>query len=293
MRYEIRLTISYDYTDPADSGRHLLCLQPARLAAEQSVSLSDLKVEPKPDEWLARSDFFGNQMVEIAFHRPVSRTKFILRAGVDRFAQDQGLDMSPPVAALAREVAGYRGLDPWAPHHFTGASARVPVLPEVTAFARKATEGTATVLQAVEALGRAIHRDMKYDPEATTVDTPMSEAFAARHGVCQDFSHIMIAGLRGIGIPAGNVSGFLRTEPPKGKPRLEGADAMHAWVRAWCGFEMGWREYDPTNRMAAGQDHVVIARGRDYSDVAPIRGVMRTAGSQKSKQAVDVIPVVA
>ena len=132
---------------------------------------------------------------------------------------------------------------------------------------------------------------MKFDPKATTVDTPATEAFAKRHGVCQDFSHIMIACLRGIGIPAGYVSGFLRTLPPPGKPRLEGADAMHAWVRAWCGPEAGWIEFDPTNDKLAGEDHIVVAYGRDYSDVSPIKGTMRISGGQKSKQAVDVIPL--
>ncbi len=132
---------------------------------------------------------------------------------------------------------------------------------------------------------------MSYDPDATEVDTPMADAFMARHGVCQDFSHIMISGLRSLGIPAGYVSGFLRTMPPPGKPRLEGADAMHAWVRAWCGADAGWIEYDPTNAISAGQDHIVVARGRDYSDVSPIKGVLRASGRQHTDLSVDVIPL--
>jgi transglutaminase-like putative cysteine protease len=101
----------------------------------------------------------------------------------------------------------------------------------------------------------------------------------------------MIACLRGVGVPAGYVSGFLRTIPPKGKARLSGADAMHAWVRVWCGPEAGWVEYDPTNNLLVADDHIVIARGRDYSDVSPVKGVLRTAGSQVTKQAVDVVPL--
>ena len=102
---------------------------------------------------------------------------------------------------------------------------------------------------------------------------------------------MMIACLRGIGVPAGYVSGFLRTNPPPGQPRLEGADAMHAWVRAWCGWETGWIEFDPTNAVVAGTDHILVARGRDYGDVAPVKGVLRIAGAQKTEHAVDVIPV--
>src|SRR5438094_885579 len=104
---------------------------------------------------------------------------------------------------------------------------------------------------------------------------------------------IRIAGLRGLGIPAGYVSGFVRTIPPKGKPRLEGADAMHAWVKAWCGRDAGWQEFDPTNGMRACNDHITVGYGRDYSDVAPIVGVLKTTGGQVGEQAVDVVPVAA
>jgi len=99
----------------------------------------------------------------------------------------------------------------------------------------------------------------------------------------------MIAGLRGLGIPAGYVSGFLRTNPPAGQARLEGSDAMHAWVRVWCGQHMGWVEFDPTNAMIAGADHISIGKGRDYADVSPIVGVLRTHGSHETSQSVDVI----
>jgi len=148
-----------------------------------------------------------------------------------------------------------------------------------------------TTLQAVEAIGLAINRDMTFEPGSTQVNTPPEEAFARRRGVCQDFSHIMIGCLRAIGIPAGYVSGFLRTKPPEGKPRLEGADAMHAWVRAWYGPRIGWIEYDPTNGVRSGDQHIVVAYGRDYGDVAPVRGVVRISGAQKSSQAVDVVPL--
>jgi transglutaminase-like putative cysteine protease len=137
----------------------------------------------------------------------------------------------------------------------------------------------------------SIHRDFAYDKESTNVDTSPLEAFNLKRGVCQDFVHVMIAGLRGVGIPAGYVSGFLRTIPPKGKPRLEGADAMHAWVRVWCGLHSGWIELDPTNAMLAGTDHITIGYGRDYSDISPIIGVLRTSGRHETKQTVDVVRV--
>ncbi|MEZ5841108.1 MAG: transglutaminase family protein [Hyphomicrobiales bacterium] len=291
MLYDITLKISYEYAALADAGRHVLRLAPMDIPGEQRVIASNLDVVPKPHEWINRVDFFGNPVVEVAFDAPHGDMTFKVVARVDRMAVAQGLDMSPRLADLGRDVAGYLGVDAMAPHHFVGPSSRVPENTDIAAYAGRAVANAGTVREAVQALGLALHRDMKFDPKATTVDTPTAEAFANRHGVCQDFTHVMISGLRSLGVPAGYVSGFLRTIPPKGKPRLEGADAMHAWVRAWCGFEAGWLEYDPTNAMWVGTDHVVIARGRDYFDVAPVKGVMRTAGPQKSKQSVDVKPL--
>jgi transglutaminase-like putative cysteine protease len=143
---------------------------------------------------------------------------------------------------------------------------------------------------ACELMGR-VRRDFRYDPEATEVSTPIREAFAQRHGVCQDFAHIMIAGLRGLGLPAAYVSGYLRTIPPPGQPRLEGADATHAWVMIWCGPETGWIGLDPTNDLIVGDDHIITATGRDYADVSPLDGVLVGPGSQKLDVKVDVIPV--
>ena len=119
-----------------------------------------------------------------------------------------------------------------------------------------------------------IRADFKYDTKATVVSTPISEAFEKRRGVCQDFAHIMIAGLRGIGLPAAYISGYIRTIPPPGKKRLEGADAMHAWVSVWCGEAHGWVGLDPTNSMMIGNDHIVLAKGRDYADISPVAGII-------------------
>ena len=289
MRYDIRLRIGYTYDSAASASRHVARLLPAELAGEQRVVASTLDVSPRPAEWTTRNDFFGNTVSEVAFAEPHARIGFEVRAVVDVAERGQQLDVSPSLATLAHEVVSERRLDARSPHHFTGASQRAPIEPVVTAFARQAA-GKASVRAAVAALGAAIHADMRFDASATTVDTTMLDAFENRHGVCQDFSHIMISALRGIGVPAGYVSGFLRTDPPPGEARLEGADAMHAWVMAWCGSELGWVEYDPTNGVFAGTDHIVIARGRDYADVSPVRGTMRTSGDHTSVQQVDVVP---
>ena len=291
MLYDISLRMAYRYDFSADAGRHIARLMPADIAGEQRLVAGSLSIVPKPDEWVSFVDFFGNACVEVGFDRPHTEIVFAVQSRVERHAPGDILDISPSLAGLADEIFAWRGMDGASPHHFLGVSPRVPVEQATTDYARAVAVGQPSVLEAVRAIGLSLHKEMRFDPKATTVETPMLEAFERRHGVCQDFTHVMIACLRGIGIPAGYVSGFLRTIPPKGEERLEGADAMHAWVRAWCGSELGWMEFDPTNAIPAGEDHVVVARGRDYFDVSPIKGTMRTSGPQSSTHAVDVVPV--
>lgn len=288
MLYDIVLRIRYKYQTPVADGRHILYMTPADISGQRPIT-SLMEIDPVPDERSSRADFFGNTLVEVAFSAPHAAIEFRVRSRVERLAAITA-DGSTSIEGLPAEIAATRSLAPDSPHHFLADSPRVRIRPDFRAYALAQLEPQiATTLELVEAIGRALDRDMTFDPGSTNVDTPPEEAFARRHGVCQDFSHIMIACLRSIGIPAGYVSGFLRTLPPPGQPRLEGADAMHAWVRAWCGASMGWVEYDPTNGVRVSDQHIVVAYGRDYSDVAPVRGVIRTAGAQSSSQSVDVI----
>ncbi|OWU83342.1 transglutaminase [Oceanicola sp. 22II-s10i] len=292
MLYDVSLTITHGYAVPAESARTVAHLMPLSRPGEQMLITGMIQADPWPDERLDRFDFFGNAVTEFAWRNPVEALTLTLQARVERIAMPTTLDLSPPVEGLARELQSVASLNPGSPHHFRHGSPRVRLVPEMTAFARGCLWPGITAQQAVIAIGRALYAEMTFDAEATDVNTRPEDAFALRHGVCQDFTHIMIACLRGIGIPAAYASGFLRTLPPKGKERLAGADAMHAWVRAWVGVDGGWIEFDPTNDQLVGTDHIVVAYGRDYDDVAPDRGVLKTWGEQESTQAVDVIPVV-
>ena len=291
MRYDIRLTIGYDYGAPSDHARTLVRLLPSDLPGRQVVASRLLTVDPMPSERRESIDFFGNAMSALVFHDPIDRIELVLQARAERLARPPSLDLSPDLAGLAAEIAAHHGLNAASPHHFLGASPRIAPDPAISDFARSLATPGLTAMQTVEAIGQAIHAEMQFDAGATDVHTPPAEAFASRRGVCQDFSHVMIAALRAVGIPAGYVSGFLRTIPPPGQPRLEGADAMHAWVTAWCGPEAGWVEYDPTNACAVGLDHIVVAYGRDYADVSPVKGVLRTSGAQDTRHIVDVEPL--
>ena len=291
MLYDIRLLLHYDYVTAAGGGRHQVRVMPQTIAGVQRVIAASLSFAPNPAERADFFDFFGNNVTSIAFRDVHDTLDIRMSARVSVSRPEPGLDVSPDISGLRAELDAVRSLSPSAPHHFLAASDHVGLDEAITAYAREGLAGSA-VATASDLCNR-IHRDFTYDGKATNVQTRASDAFALKRGVCQDFSHIMIAGLRGLGIPAGYVSGFLRTIPPKGKPRLEGADAMHAWVKAWCGRDSGWQEFDPTNGMRASNDHITVGYGRDYSDVAPIVGVLKTTGGQVGEQAVDVIPVAA
>jgi transglutaminase-like putative cysteine protease len=289
MLYDVRLELAYDYDAPVHGGRHLIRLVPATVPGVQRVVASSLSIEPQPDRESTFTDFFGNSATAISLSAPHESLSIRLTARVQVEDLVPPVDPSPAIAGLQGEIARYWSVEPDSPHHFLASSPRVQRSPEIDAYAANVTAGSTSAMAAAFALCLAIHRDFAYDAKATDVRTTPAEAFALRKGVCQDFAHVMIAGLRSVGVPAGYVSGFLRTNPPPGKPRLEGADAMHAWVRAWCGQLLGWIEFDPTNAMIAGADHISIGHGRDYADISPIVGVLRTHGSHETRQSVDVI----
>jgi transglutaminase-like putative cysteine protease len=291
MLYNIRLHLHYDYERSAAGGRHHIRVMPQVMPGVQRIIASSLSFDPDSAERSEFTDFFSNSVTSIVYRNPHETLDVTMMARVNVTRPQSMLDVSPDLARLRKEIRSVWSIAADAPHHFLATSAHAAIDPDITAYAALSLVDARTVMEVVNDLNKRIHADFAYDGDATDVRTTARQAFDLKAGVCQDFSHVMIAGLRGLGIPAGYVSGFLRTIPRPGKERLEGADAMHAWVRAWCGREAGWQEFDPTNNMAAGNDHITIGYGRDYSDVSPIVGVLKTSGSQKGKQSVDVIPL--
>ncbi|WP_420408394.1 transglutaminase family protein [Hoeflea sp.] len=290
MFYDIKLALDYAFETPAAGARQILRVMPLNIPSRQRLISGKLGASPLAATQIDRVDFFGNAVTEMAFAEACRNIVISLDARVELAKQALPVASGATLQELLVAVAACRDLGPRSPMHFLTPSRYTPDDPGIRNWASDHGLGHKAVSAIVSDLGQAVNGEMRFDAEATTVDTPAAEAFAARHGVCQDFTHIMIIALRSLGIPSGYVSGYLRTLPPPGQPRLEGADAMHAWVSAWCGPDAGWVEYDPTNATFAGADHIVVGYGRDYADVAPIRGAIRTAGGHTSNQSVDVIP---
>ena len=288
MIYDVKHVTTYVYETPVTFARCTLRLTPPS-NAEQSVINADIDVEPRPATMAQRRCFFGNVVTTLTIEQPHEEAVFTLRARVD-------VHRSPLATALPGETldavramaANVGGVDASSPANYLFPSDRAPRYAPAVDYARASFPAERAALDGALDLMRRIRADFRYDPDSTKVWTPLSQAFEQRSGVCQDFAHIMIAGLRGLGLPAAYVSGYLRTLPPPGKPRLEGADATHAWVNVWCGPRVGWVGLDPTNAIPAGDDHIVLATGRDYADVAPVDGILFGAGAQKVQVSVDV-----
>jgi transglutaminase-like putative cysteine protease len=288
MPYDIRLSISHSYAQPAGNSRHLLRVLPKAIPGRQHISAHLTQVSPPPDHRQDRADFYGTTITSVSHAEPHGEMKVDMACRVEMTPPRAWRDRSPTLAGLRDEVAQSRDLGPASPVHFLGPSYRISPDAEIAEFAQSVVRKGESAAQTVIRLGAALHAAMTFDATATTVDTAAAEAFAQRRGVCQDFTHIMIIALQSLGIPAGYVSGYLRTLPPEGQPKLEGVDAMHAWVQAWCGAAQGWVEYDPTNATLIGTDHIVVGFGRDYADVSPVLGHLRSSGAPVATQTVDV-----
>lgn len=289
VRYAIKQVSTYTYASGVPFARHVVRLAPVTRPGVV-VETAEVRISPEPDERSERRDFFGNATLDIALERPHRTLEIACTAMVSIVPVDPIAAAATPAWEQVRaDVAVTADAGPTAPVHHLFASRLVPVDPLIRAWAAQSFPAGVPVLAGGLALMARIKKEFTYDPEATDVTTPTREAFALRRGVCQDFAHVMICGLRSLGLPAAYVSGYLRTLPPPGKPRLEGADAMHAWVALWCGEAAGWQGLDPTNDIRAGTDHIVVAIGRDYADVSPIDGVIIAAGGHSLEVGVDVV----
>jgi transglutaminase-like putative cysteine protease len=276
LELEVLHETVYRYASPVELAHHLAFLRPRDEAPQQRLLAFDLAIEPRPAHLRSELDAFGNTRCLfslIAAHEAL-RVRAASRVRVAPTAVG-----GAPAWEAARERWRYvsgRPLDAAAP--FVFASPLVPRHEALRAYAEPSfPPGRALDAAALDLMQR-LHDDFEYEPESTEVGTPLMDAFEQRAGVCQDFAHLMIGCLRSLGLAARYVSGYLLTEPPPGQPRLQGADASHAWAAVALPAADGttrWLELDPTNACVAGRSHLRLAVGRDYGDVTPLRGVIR------------------
>jgi transglutaminase-like putative cysteine protease len=290
MIYRIVHRTTYKYKYPVSVGNHVACLKLRSLPHHQWAS-SELCIQPSPATYTERVDYFGNNLCFFTVQEPhkelVVETRSEVTVEQDTAPWPQQSLSWEDAAKLLPNDQSPAGLEAY---QFGFESPRIRMQPEFAAYALQSFTPRRPMAEALLDLTARIHTDFRFDSKVTNVRTPTEEVFRKRRGVCQDFAHLQIACLRSLNLAARYVSGYLRTYPPPGKPRLIGADASHAWVSAYCPGA-GWLDMDPTNNVVPSDGHVTLAWGRDYSDVSPLRGLILGGGTHTLKVAVDMEPL--
>jgi transglutaminase-like putative cysteine protease len=289
--YRIRHVTQFDYARPVGFARNNLRLKPIHWSGQ---TLEDYRLDIHPAGRIApaRAEAGLANVARLVVDVPARSLTIESNAWV---RIDRQIPIYRPDDPSLTQVAAWarvsRDASPASPASYLFPSPLIPLDRAIGEWCAQELDPRRGVLEAVMALAARVQREFAFDPTATLVDTPPTEAFAKGGGVCQDFAQIMISGLRAAGLPAAYVSGYIRTLPAPGEARLVGADATHAWVLVWAGPQLGWVGVDPTNGIWMAQDHIVVAIGRDYADVAPIDGIVLGSGAQRMEVSVDVEPL--
>jgi transglutaminase-like putative cysteine protease len=291
MLYRVRHLTTYEYSKTVTQSQHVLRLRP-RLTDNQVCASSEVAMDPAPRRRAGRDDYFGNRMEIVSLDEPhleltIDSTS-VVRVSKRR---PRDIEMTAPWDSIADTLSLARSEPEIMATNFMFDTALTRAdTTDLLAYATEDfTPGRPVALAARDLMMR-VRRDIKYKPGVTDISTPVDKVFELKAGVCQDQSHFMLAVLRARGLAARYVSGYLRTYPPPGRPRLQGADQSHAWVQVWCP-PLGWIDFDPTNGVLPDDEHITVAYGRDYADISPISGLMLGGGEHEVEVKVDVAPV--
>lgn len=284
---------AYHYDQSVGESRQLLRLTPRRLLGQIPLA-HQIRIDPAPAYTRAFTDAHGNSahmiQLESGHESLIIRSQSrIARCNTPLLALNES-----PAWESVREGRFYRAGQRLTDEDlhacvYLHESAHVRLKREFADYALACFGHKRPLLEGCSSLMQRIFEEFRFDPEATDTTTPVTEVFEKKRGVCQDFAHFMLSCLRSLGLPARYVSGYILTHPAQGQTRLIGADATHAWVSVFCP-PYGWQEFDPTNALRPRQEHLVLAYGRDFSDVSPLRGVILGGGGHEPEIAVSVLP---
>lgn len=286
MRYRIQHDTIYASTTPVSVGHNEAWLTP-RLTTMQSVLSHRIEIHPEPSARSTVTDYFGNTVTQFLFNQGYDALKISAINEVEMSVAPSDASPGPNWESVVAGVKAHQTPEELEAFEFTFASPRCRTSADFADYGRPACVPGRPIRDVLAAITQQFHYDFEYDAAATTVSTPVEQVFRQQRGVCQDFSHLMISILRSLGFAARYVSGYLQTTPPPGQPRLVGADASHAWLSIYAG-PLGWIDIDPTNNRFVAWDHFTLAWGRDYTDVAPVKGVYIGGSSPQLAVTVDV-----
>lgn len=291
-RYRVVHETRYSYQSMVTLSQQYLHMTPRSFATQQTES-HQIWVDPTEDEGVEGMDYFGNSTRHVVITAP---HKTLLVHAESTVVLTPRCDLEQikgtlPWETLRDTIRLGRQPDALEVCRYLYASPHVTCSPELEEYARISYTAGRPQLDAALDLTQRIFDDFEFDEKATEISTPLEEVLAGRRGVCQDFAHLMIGCLRGLGLPARYVSGYILTHPPAGQPRMIGADASHAWVSVFCPG-LGWVDFDPTNRCLVQCEHITLGWGRDFSDVTPMRGIVLGGGEQALEVQVTVTPLL-
>lgn len=292
MLYQITHTTQYTYHQAVSLCHNVAKLQ-LRNTGSQICKHTEINITPQPDIKFAYEDFFGNKVTYFAIQREHKLLTVTVLSKVEK---------KLPASATLHFYAGTKwedikkiilepGNDNFDARQYIPQTDMTLTTPEILQYTLQSFTPGRAMFDATKELMQRIYTDFDFKPGFTTVATPLSVVMKERKGVCQDFAHLAIACIRSVGLPARYVSGYLETLPPKGKEKLVGVDASHAWFAVYIP-NAGWIDFDPTNNVLPADQHITIGWGRDYADIAPLKGVILSSGPQKLKVSVDVRRIV-
>jgi transglutaminase-like putative cysteine protease len=252
------------------------------------VLSAQLRIDPWPAVSSEHMDFFGNRVNYLCIQQSHRSLEIEIASKVEVTAPTlPDFAASPPWEQVVAALRESRREESIAARLFSQPSPYVPQEAGAVDFALGSFTPDRPILEATADLMGRIYSELEFDPHFTTVATPIEDVLTHRKGVCQDFAHLGLACLRGLGLSARYVSGYLETLPPPGQPKLQGADASHAWLAIFVPGK-GWIDFDPTNDQIPHEQHITTALGRDFHDVTPVRGVFYGGGEHHLAVEVDV-----
>ena len=291
MNYRITHRTRYSYNEPVSLCHNEARLLPREMAVQQCIQCR-LIIDPAPADLRECIDYFGNRVVFFTIKHPHENLTVTASSEVSVIRAPLQLDgwRGIPWEAVRDSLRSEGSPEVLEARQFMLDSPFSSASPELLAYAEPSFSADRPMIDALEDLMHRIYVDFEFVPDATTVSTLLEDVLQTRKGVCQDFAQLGIGCLRSLGLAARYVSGYIETLPPPGKPKLQGADAFHAWLAAWLPG-LGWLEYDPTNDLIPEDRHIVIGWGRDYGDITPLKGVFFSSGKHEMTVSVDVEPI--
>jgi transglutaminase-like putative cysteine protease len=288
MRYRVTHTTTYRYQQTVGLSYNEVRMQP-RPCPNQLLLSSNLQIRPLPCDYRTRTDFFGNQVAWFSIREPHQEFVVTASSEVQIFPQPVQLDFSHGMSweAVKEALWNDRSEPMLEARQYALDSPFISADADLAGYAQASFTPGKALIEAIHDLMQRIHRDFTFDPEFTNLATPLATVLQHRRGVCQDFAHLAIGCVRSQGLAARYVSGYIETLPPPGKKKLVGADASHAWFSVYLP-DLGWMDFDPTNNQLPGDRHIIVAWGRDYSDVTPLKGVIFGGQNHELKVAVEV-----